>query len=87
MVEEDEALGLPKQRHENWCRAMGQQWLCGDGGGFQGTMGVKEDSKDSFVCFCCWFVVGASSGAHVAYTKPKSHILCSSWCGMMCVCV
>lgn len=49
--------------------------------------GVKEDSKDSFVCFCCWFVVGASSGAHVAYTKSKSHILCSSWCGMMCVCV
>lgn len=48
--------------------------------------GVKEDSKDSFVRFCCWFAVGASSGAHVAYTKSKSHILCSSWCSMMCVC-
>lgn len=83
MVEEDEALGLPKQRHETKIGAgLWRRWRR-----LSRHNGVKEDSKDSFVCFCCWFAVGASSGAHVAYTKSKSHILCSSWCGMMCVCV
>lgn len=66
--------------------AMGQQWLCGSGGGFQGTMGWRRTLRILLWGFCCWFAVGASSGAHVAYTKSKSHILCSSWCGMMCMC-
>lgn len=86
-VEEDDALGPPKQRHETKIGACyGAAMVMRQRRRLSRHNGVKEDSKDSFVCLCCWFAVGASSGAHVAYTKSKSHILCSSWCGMMCVC-
>lgn len=83
-------LGATKTKtwNENWCRAMGQQWLCGDGGGFQGTMGWRRTLR----ILLCAFVVGLWSAPQVArmlHIQNQNRIYYAragvAWC--VCVCV
>lgn len=83
-------LGATKTKtwNENWCLAMGQQWLCGDGGGFQGTMGWRRTLR----ILLCAFVVGLWSAPQVArmlHIQNQNRIYYAragvAWCVCECV--